>query len=107
MMRSSEKLLETQMCLHAPSTRSLLVESKEMAHNAVPSTEVTSVSAVKRQMTQTIERVVMQTQVRNPRIHLLGQNNRVVRSASDFINSTKKNFVVGIPNLISCALNAT
>ena len=58
-------------------------------------------------MMQTTEHVVMQPHVRNTSIHLLGQNNRVLRSASDFISSTKKRLLVGIPNFIPCVLSAT
>ena len=80
-----------------------LVERKEMPPNAVPSTEVTHVQPLNAHMKQTTKHVVMQPHA----IHLVGQNNRVVRSASDCFSSTRKGFVIGIPNLIPCVLNAT
>ena len=55
-----------------------LVEAKEMARNAVPPTEVTSVSAVQRLHDQTTEHVVMQPHAGNSTIYLIGQNSRVV-----------------------------
>ena len=84
-----------------------LVESKEMARNAVPPTQVTSVSAIQRLHDAHHRHVVMQSHAGNLTIYLLGQNNHVVRSASDFISSTKKGLVVGIPSLKPCVLNAT
>ena len=81
-----------------------LVESKEMARNAVPLTEDTSVSAIQRLHDADHRACRNTTPRRDPTNYLLGQNNRVVRSASDFISPTKKS---GIPNLIHCVLNAT
>ena len=76
-----------------------LVESKEvMARNAVPPTEVTSVSAVQRLHDADHRARRNATPHRNSTIYLLGQNSRVVRSVSDFISSAKMGLVVGIPN---------
>ena len=79
-----------------------LVESKEMARNAVPRPRPHLCQPFSAYMTQTTEHVVMQPHAGNPTIYLIGQNSRVVLSASDFFSSTKKGLVVGIPNLIPC-----
>ena len=84
-----------------------LVESKEMARNAVPRPRSHMCQPFSAYMTQTTEHVVMQTHAGNPTIYLLAQNSCVVRSASDSFSSTKRGLVVGIPNLIPCVLNAT
>ena len=82
-----------------------LVENKEMARNAVPPTEVTSVSAVQR---------LRDADHRARRNAISGResNNLPARSkqsrcvTSKFISSSKKGLVVGMPNLIPCVLNA-
>ena len=84
-----------------------LVEAKEMARNAVPRPRSHLYQPFSAYMTQTTEHVVMQPHAGNPTIYLIGQNSRVVFSASNFFSSTKKGLVVAIPNLISCVLNAT
>ena len=67
-----------------------LVESKEMARNAVPRPRTHLCQPFNAYMTQTTEYVVMQSHARNPTIYLHSQNNRVVHSAGDFFSSTKK-----------------
>ena len=104
-MRFAEKFLGAQMCLHSPSTRSLLrKQGSDGSQRCFLDRGHICVSAC---MTQTTEYVVMHPHAENPTIHLLGQNNRVVLSASDFISSIKKGLVIGIPNRIPYVLNAT
>ena len=83
-----------------------LVESKEMACNAVLSTEVTSVSAVKRLHDEN-------HRARRNATSYTQFNNLPARSkqwrcplCQRLYRSTKKGLVVGIPSLIPCVMNA-
>ena len=84
-----------------------LVEAKEMARNAVPPTEVTSVSAVQRLHDADHRACRNATPCRESHNLSDRSNSRVVRSASNFFSSIKKGLVVGIPNLRLCEFNAT
>ena len=84
-----------------------LVESKEMACNAVPLTEVTSVSAVQRLHDA-------DHRARRNAISRREFNNSPARSKQSrcplcqrLYQLYKKGLVVGIPNFIPCVLNAT
>ena len=65
-----------------------LIEAKEMARNAAPPRLRSHLcQPFSAYMTQTTEHVVMQPHAGNPTIYLIGQNSRVVLSASDFFSS--------------------
>ena len=84
-----------------------LLEAKEMARIAVPPTEVTSVSAVQR-LHDADHRARRNATPRRESHNLPDRSKQsLVLSASDCFSSTKKGLVVGIPNLITCVLNAT
>ena len=98
----------TDVFIRAVNEIFALKEGKEMAHNAVPSTETTFVLAVKRPYNADYRARCNAT----PRPESINSparsNNHVVRSANDSIPFTKKGLLVGIPTLHTpCILTAT
>ena len=90
-MRFAGKFLAAQMCSHAPSTRSLpLSKAKRWLATLSIRPRPHLCHPFSAYMTQTTEHVVMQPHAGNPTIYLIGQNSRVVLSASNFFSSTKK-----------------
>ena len=85
----------------------VLVESKEMARNAVPPTEVTSVSAVQR-LHDADHRARRNTIPRRESNNLPARSKQLrCPLCQRLFQLYKKGLVVGIPNLIPCVLNAT